>query len=116
MSLPASGTSSLLKAAMQEFPLTCAGACVGQGTPLRLEEHADASDGGAEGAAERERAYLGCKPLAPAEAARAAEAAEAGGAPRAGRIFYGNDTAYIFFRLHHLLYDRCVAAPACSDW
>ncbi len=64
------------------------------------------SDGGTE-EAEREREYVGCKPLAPAEATRAAEAAEAGSAPRIGRIFYGNDTFYIFFRLHQLLYDRC---------
>ncbi len=64
------------------------------------------SDGGTE-EAERERVFVGCKPLAPAEATRAAEAAEAGDAQRIGRIFYGNDTFYIFFRLHQLLYDRC---------
>lgn len=45
----------------------------------------------------------------------AAEAAEGGGAQRVGRIFYGNDVFYIFFRLHQLLYDRCPPAclPAC---
>ena len=68
------------------------------------------SDGGTE-EAERERVFVDCKPLAPAEATRAAEAAEAGDAQRIGRIFYGNDTFYIFFRLHQLLYDRC-APPA----
>lgn len=81
---------------------------------MHSEEHADASDGGGEGAAERERAYLGCKPLAPAEATRVAEAAEAGGVSRLGRIFYGNDTAYIFFRLHYLLYDRCRCCLPCA--
>lgn len=72
------------------------------------------SDGGTE-EAEREREYVGCKPLAPAEATRIAEAAEAGTASRIGRIFYGSEPLYIFFRLHQLLYDRCahsLPAPA----
>lgn len=70
-----------------------------------LSEEPDAgSDGGTE-EAERERGFAACKPLAPAEATRQAEAAEAP-TPRLGRIFYGNDTFYIFFRLHQLLYDR----------
>lgn len=80
-----------------------------QATPAVSGEGDAGSDGGTE-EAERERAFVGCKPLAPAEATRAAEAAEAPTAPRIGRIFYGNDTFYIFFRLHQLLYDRCAHA------
>jgi hypothetical protein len=74
-----------------------------QATPMMSEEH-DGSDGATD-EAEHERGFAGCKPLAPAEATRQAEAAESE-APRIGRIFYGNDTFYIFFRLHQLLYDR----------
>lgn len=48
-----------------------------------------------------ERAYAACKPLAPADAARGAGAGAA-----AGRVFYGNDQFYLFFRLHAHLYDR----------
>ena len=59
-----------------------------------------------------ERAYAACKPLAPADAARGAGA---GAAP--GRVFYGNDQFYLFFRLHAHLYDRrgpCALPPADS--
>ncbi|CAL8471863.1 g11405 [Coccomyxa elongata] len=82
-------------------------------TPMVSGEADAGSDGGTE-EAERERVFVGCKPLAPAEATRAAEAAEAGDAQRIGRIFYGNDTFYIFFRLHQLLYDRLRRAVRCA--
>lgn len=84
-----------------------------QVTPMVSGEGDAGSDGGME-EAEREREYVGCKPLAPAEATRIAEAAEAGTASRIGRIFYGSEPLYIFFRLHQLLYDRCAQSLPCS--
>lgn len=83
-----------------------------QVTPMVSGEGDAGSDGGTE-EAEREREYVGCKPLAPAEATRIAEAAEAGTASRIGRIFYGSEPLYIFFRLHQLLYDRCAHSLPC---
>ncbi|KAK9837425.1 hypothetical protein WJX81_001540 [Elliptochloris bilobata] len=56
-----------------------------------------------------ERAYAACKPLAPAEAARGAGAGAA-----AGRVFYGNDQFYLFFRLHAHLYDRLRRGVECA--
>ncbi|KAK9905961.1 hypothetical protein WJX75_009654 [Coccomyxa subellipsoidea] len=82
-------------------------------TPMVSGEGDAGSDGGTE-EAEREREYVGCKPLAPAEATRIAEAAEAGTASRIGRIFYGSEPLYIFFRLHQLLYDRLRRAVRCA--
>ena len=31
------------------------------------------------------------------------------------RVFYGNDTYYVLFRLHQYLYDRCGAAQSASN-
>jgi hypothetical protein len=52
-----------------------------------------------------ERTFMHCKPLAPSEAVRQAHTIE--GAPTsAARVLYGNEAFYIFFRLHHYIYDR----------
>ncbi|KAK9814633.1 hypothetical protein WJX72_009077 [[Myrmecia] bisecta] len=61
-------------------------------------------------AAERERSYAQCKPLAPE---RMADQGETSMTP--GSVFYGNDTFYIFFRLHQFLYDRLRRARKCSQ-
>ena len=74
-----------------------------------------------EESADLARMYARCKPVAPVtrsvallavagqEAADAAADADAD--PNTLRIFYGNDTYYVFFRLHQYLYDR-YAQPA----
>ena len=54
---------------------------------------------------EPDKAYLSCKPLAPAEEVRKSHQAVV--VPQAGRVFYGNDPFYHFYRLHQHLYDRC---------
>lgn len=56
-----------------------------------------------------EREFINCKPLAPAEAVRQAHASAASASVPASRVIYGNDSFYIFFRLHHYLYDRSAA-------
>ena len=69
-------------------------------------------------------AYARCKPLAPmtrgiamqavargggqgGEAADLRPTAEDGLGDETLRVFYGNDTYYVLFRLHQYLYDRC---------
>ena len=61
-------------------------------------------DGSADGLdeAEAEQRFACCKPLAPVESERW----HGGDTRRIGRIFYGNDTFFTFFRLHQHLYDR----------
>ena len=62
------------------------------------------ADGSADGAdeAEQEQRFARCRPLAPADSARWRASEQ----HRLGRIFYGNDNFFIFFRLHQHLYDR----------
>lgn len=61
-------------------------------------------DGSADGLdeAEAEQRFACCKPLAPVESERW----HGGDTRRIGRIFYGNDTFFTFFRLHQHLYFR----------
>jgi len=51
-----------------------------------------------------EKAYLNCKPLAPTDYVRKAHQPES--PATAGRVFYGNEQFYQFFRLHQHLYER----------
>ena len=71
-----------------------------QATPVMSAE----ADGSADGAdeAEQEQRFARCRPLAPADSARWRASEQ----HRLGRIFYGNDNFFIFFRLHQHLYDR----------
>ena len=68
-------------------------------------------DDSADGADEAEQAprYARCKPLAPVDSARW----HAGEPSRLGRIFYGNDNFFIFFRLHQHLCDRHAPISEC---
>ena len=77
-------------------------ACGLQATPVMSAE----ADGSADGAdeAEQEQRFARCRPLAPADSARWRASEQ----HRLGRIFYGNDNFFIFFRLHQHLYDRQV--------
>ena len=67
--------------------------------------------------------YARCKPVAPVTRTVAlagrAEPCNSGVAmdvhmerdAHSLRVFYGNDTYYVLFRLHQYLYDRCAPAP-----
>lgn len=72
-----------------------------QAVPALSAEVNGSADGVDE--AELEQRYARCKPLAPADSARWHGNQEPS---RAGRIFYGNDNFFVFFRLHQHLYDR----------
>ena len=48
----------------------------------------------------------------PGDASPAAESSPCADRGAAQRVFYGNDTYYVFFRLHQYLYDRLVAIAA----
>ncbi len=54
-----------------------------------------------------------CKPLATFVGERVAAQEGFGGGLPAGRVLYGNDGIYLFFRLHQLLYDRLRQARRC---
>ena len=53
---------------------------------------------------ESDQSCSDCKPLAPTDNVRQAHQPE--NAPAAGRIFYGNEAFYQFFRLHQHMYER----------
>ena len=58
---------------------------------------------------EPDKPFINCKPLAPAEHVR--QAHQPATPPEVGRVFFGNDPFYHFFRLHQHLYDRCRPLP-----
>ena len=68
-----------------------------QALPGEVDDSADGAD-----EAEQEQRFARCKPLAPVDSERW----HAGEPSRLGRIFYGNDNFFIFFRLHQHLSDR----------
>ena len=70
--------------------------------PGEVDDSADGAD-----EAEQDQRYARCKPLAPVDSARW----HAGQPSRLGRIFYGNDNFFIFFRLHQHLSDRQAPSP-----
>lgn len=59
------------------------------------------------------RMYARCKPVAPVTRSVALAGTPAAAEvdmeqeDQALRVFYGNDTYYVLFRLHQYLYDRC---------
>ena len=53
---------------------------------------------------ESDQTCLNCKPLAPTDHVRQAHQPE--DAPQAGRVFYGNEVFYQFYRLHQHMYER----------
>eukprot|EP00884_Botryococcus_braunii_P021578 jgi/Botrbrau1/8103/Bobra.0230s0026.1 len=64
-------------------------------------------------AEDSEREFINCKPVAPSDSVRLATASSEPAAI-ARHVMYGNDAFYIFFRLHHYLYDRLRRARQCS--
>ena len=71
--------------------------------------------GDSEGAVSK--AYARFKPVTgvythSAAARQDGEAETSGNGAERGRVFYGHDGYYVFFRLHQCLYERCVAASA----
>jgi hypothetical protein len=71
--------------------------------------------GDSEGAVSK--AYARFKPVTgvythSAAARQDGEAETSGNGAERGRVFYGHDSYYVFFRLHQCLYERCAAASA----
>ena len=63
------------------------------------------------------KAYARFKPVTgvythSAAARQDGEAETSGSGAERGRVFYGHDGYYVFFRLHQCLYERCAAAFA----
>jgi paired amphipathic helix protein Sin3a len=68
---------------------------------------------------EDESGFVGCRPIVPVVAGgapppAAPRAPRAAGAPPRLPVFYASEPLYLFFRLHHILYDRLRAARACA--
>lgn len=80
---------------------------------MTTEASADNSEESGDSEGAMNKAYARFKPLAGVYAHSAAarqdgEAETSGNSAERGRVFYGHDGYYVFFRLHQCLYERCV--------
>ena len=79
---------------------------------MTTEASADNSEESGDSEGAMNKAYARFKPLAGVYAHSAAarqdgEAETSGNSAERGRVFYGHDGYYVFFRLHQCLYERC---------
>nr|XP_024363846.1 paired amphipathic helix protein Sin3-like 4 [Physcomitrium patens] len=77
----------------------------------------DVDDGDGDGnssLADSEHSYAHCKPLA-AYPGSGAGLAGVSNSRKCGRIFYGNDTFYVLFRLYQTLYERLLSAKVNAE-
>lgn len=79
---------------------------------MTTEASADNSEESCDSEGAMNKAYARFKPVAGVYAHSAAarqdgEAETSGNSAERGRVFYGHDGYYVFFRLHQCLYERC---------
>lgn len=87
---------------------------------MTTEASADNSEESGDSEGAMNKAYARFKPLAgvydqSAAARQDGEPETSGNTAERGRVFYGHDGYYVFFRLHQCLYDRLRQAHKCSQ-